>query len=129
LYFSSLFLQGITTLGKEGLDITKIRIKYKVRERGAWRMADSLLVDPSDPSEVERVAKKYMRKRIRLFDTALNILTPRGCWEAALADGSNTILLIPEQEISIDEELEASVSGLASNTDSDTDKEPKRPRF
>jgi hypothetical protein len=69
-----------------------------------------------------------MRKKIRLFDTALNILTPRGCLEAALADGTSTILLIPEAEISIDEELEASLSKLASNTDSDTENEPKRGR-
>ena len=63
------------------------------------------------------MAKKYMRKKIRLFDTALNILTPRECFEAAIADGINTILLILESEISIDEELEASVSELASNTE------------
>ena len=54
-------------------------------------------MDPSDPSEVERVAVKYMRKRIRLFDTGLNILTPADCFEAATADGSNTILLIRRQ--------------------------------
>ena len=101
--------------------MAKIQINYQVRERGVWRTADSLLVDPSDPSEVERVAKKYMRKRIRLFDTELNILTPRGCFEAALADGTNTILLIPEAEISIDEELEASVSELVSNTNTERD--------
>jgi hypothetical protein len=104
---------------EERLNAAKIRINYKVRERGVWRTANSLLVDPSDPSEVERVAKKYMRKRIRLFDTALNILTPRDCFEAALADETNTILLIPEAEIDIDKELEASVSELASNTDTE----------
>jgi hypothetical protein len=91
-------------------------------------MADILLVDPSDPSEVERVAKKYMRKRIRLFDTELNILTPRGCFEAALVDGTNTVLLIPQAEISIDEELEASVSELGSNTDFRIERDLKRGR-
>jgi hypothetical protein len=74
-YFSCSFLQGITTRGEEGLDSTKIRIEYKVREGGAWRTANSLLVDRSDPSEIGRVAKKYMRKQepIRLFDTELNM--------------------------------------------------------
>jgi hypothetical protein len=114
-------VQGTPTLPEEGLNVAKIQIDYQVRERGVWRTADSLLVDPSDPSEVERVAKKYMRKRIRLFDTALNILTPRGCFEAALADGTNTILLIPEAEINIDKELEASMSELASNIDIERD--------
>jgi hypothetical protein len=34
----------------------------------------SLLVDPSEPSKVEQVAKKYMRKGIRPFDTSFNFL-------------------------------------------------------
>jgi hypothetical protein len=53
-----------------------------------------------------------MRKRIRLFDIALNPLTPRECFEAAIANGANTILLIPETEINIDEQLEASMSAF-----------------
>ena len=68
-------MQGTPTLPKEGLNVAKIQINYHVLKRGVWRAADSLLVDPSNPSEVERMAKKYMRKRIRLFDTELNILT------------------------------------------------------
>jgi len=84
-------------------------------------------VDPSDPSEIERLAVKYMRKRIRLFDTKLNILTPADCFEAATADGSNTILLIPEAEIDINEELEYSISKLASEGDSGPEG-PKRSR-
>jgi len=74
-----------------------------------------LEVDPSDTSEVERVAVKYMRKQIRLFDTNLNILTPRNCFEAATAGGQDTILLIPEADINISKELEASVTDLTSN--------------
>jgi len=79
-----------------GMTPHAIRITYKVWERSGWRTSHSLNVDPSDPSEVERVAVKYMRKRIRLFDTELNILTPQGCFEAATADGRNIILLIPK---------------------------------
>lgn len=86
-----------------------------------WRISHSLDVNPSDPSEVERVALKYMRKRIRLFDTELNILTPRDCFEAATANGRNMILLIPEREININKELEASISKLKSNDDSTTE--------
>jgi hypothetical protein len=46
-------------------------ITFKVRERGVWRTAQSLHVYSSDPSEVERIAVKYMRKReqIRVYDT------------------------------------------------------------
>ena len=59
-----------------------------------------------------------MRKRIRLFDTELNILTPQDYFEAAIIDGRNTILLIPETEIEIGLELEASVAKLLPTEDS-----------
>lgn len=60
------------------------------------------LVDRSDPSEVKRIAIKYMRKggRMHIFDTTLHMLTPQTCFVAV--DGTNTILLIPEREIDAD---------------------------
>jgi hypothetical protein len=82
-----------------------VRIEFKIHERGVWRTDRSLLVDPSDPSEVERVAKKFMRKGIRPFDSSLNLLVPRKCFQAALADGSNTILLVPEASIEVNNQL------------------------
>lgn len=103
-----------------------ICIMYKVWERSGWRTSHSLDVDPSDPSEVERVAVKYMRKRIRLFDTELNILTPQGCFEAATADERNIILLIPETGIDISGELEASISELVSKEASTAKESPKK---
>jgi hypothetical protein len=61
-----------------------------------------------------------MRKReqIRVYDTDLNILTPQMCFQAAIANGSNMLLLIPEKEIDINEELEASISQLLSGSES-----------
>ncbi len=46
----------------------------------------SLLVDESNPSKVERVAKKYMRKGIWPFDSSLNLLVLVTCFKAAIAD-------------------------------------------
>ncbi len=103
-----------------------IRITYKFLERNIWRTSHSLDVDPSDPSEVERVAVKYMRKRIRLFDTELNILTPQDCFAAATAKGKNIILLIPESAIDITGELEASISELISKEGSTGQESPKK---
>lgn len=86
-------MQDSTLLAQDSIWIT-----FKVWERGVWRTAQSLLVDSSDPSEVERTVVKYMRKeQMRLYDTDLNIL------------------LIPERDIDINEELEASVSQLFPN--------------
>ncbi|KAH6703055.1 hypothetical protein BKA61DRAFT_660971 [Leptodontidium sp. MPI-SDFR-AT-0119] len=82
-----------------------VRIEFKIYERDVWRTDRSLLVDSSDPSEVERVAKNYMRKHIRPFDSSLNPLVPRTCFQAAIADGSNTILLVPENSIQVNNQL------------------------
>jgi hypothetical protein len=85
-----------------------------IRERGVWRTTRSLQVHSPDPSEIERIAVKYMRKGMRLYDIDLNLLTPRLCFQAAIAKGTNLLLLIPETEIDINEELEASVTQLVS---------------
>lgn len=76
-----------------------VRIECKIRDRGIWKVSDTLLVNPSDPSEVRRIAIKYMRKRIRMFDTSFRMLTPQTCFEDVTADGTNTILLIPDWDI------------------------------
>lgn len=85
-------------------DPAMVWIKFKIRDRGGWRVVQDLEVDPSDPSEVKRIAMKYMRKweRMYIFDTNLRMLTPQTCFEDVTADGTNTILLIPERDIDTD---------------------------
>ena len=55
---------------------------------------------------------------MRVYDTDLNILTPQTCFQATIANKSNMLLLIPETEIDINEELQAPVSQLFSESDS-----------
>ncbi|KAH7111054.1 hypothetical protein B0J11DRAFT_473541 [Dendryphion nanum] len=86
----------------QGSDLQPVRIEYKIRDHGVWRVSHTLLVHPSDPSEVKRVAIKYMRKRIQIFDTSFRMLTPQTCFENVTADGTNTILLIPDWDIDTD---------------------------
>jgi hypothetical protein len=43
------------------------------------------------------------------------------CFQAAIANGSNMLLLIPEKEIDINKELEASVSQLLSESNLQTE--------
>lgn len=93
---------------------SSIRIEFKIYERDGWRTDRSLLVDSSDPSEVERVTKKYMRKGIRPVDRSLNLLVPSLCFEAALADESNTIFLLPEASIKVNNQLVKRVPGPVS---------------
>jgi hypothetical protein len=86
------------------------------------------LVDPSDPSEVKRIAIKYMRKgeRMHIFDTNFRMLTPQTCFEAVTADGTNTILLIPEREIDTDN-LSSSMSRKQSDLQTNSEAGPSIP--
>jgi hypothetical protein len=86
---------------------SKVRIEFKIHERDVWKTDRSLLVDPSELSEVERVAKKYMRKGFKPFDTSFSLLVPRTCLQAVTADGTNTVLLIPENDIRVNNQLVA----------------------
>ena len=78
-----------------------ILINFNIRKLGVWRTAYSILVDGSDMSEIERMAKKYMRKQFILFDHELYPLILAGCFQAAIKNGRNTIYLIAEREIDI----------------------------
>ena len=94
------------------LDTTKVRIKFKFLEEGIWKDVTFRDVDPFDPSEIERMAKEYMRQGMTPFDTELRLLAPSDCFPAVVADGTNTILLVPESKISITEELRSSASDV-----------------
>jgi hypothetical protein len=68
-------------------------------------------VDHSDPSVVERVARKDARNRQATFyDRNLRRLTPAQCFEAAIEGGSNTIFMQLHGELTIDEETIESIS-------------------
>jgi hypothetical protein len=103
-------------------------IKFKIRDRGGWRVIQDLEVDPSDPVEVKRIAMKYMRKgaRMHIFDTNLRMLTPQKCFEDVTADGTNTILLIPEWDIDTDNLL-SSVSEKRSDLQTNSEEDPSPP--
>ena len=45
---------------------------------------------------------KWVREKWRLFNTELRMLAPQQCYDAAIIDGTYTILLMRESDISID---------------------------
>jgi hypothetical protein len=87
-------------------------LHFKLVENGIWRDVQTLYVDPMDPSEVARVAKKNMRKGLRTMDTNMQLLAPDDCFEAVTVDGTNTVLLIPQVDLDIDDRLLASANVL-----------------
>ncbi len=98
-----------------------MRITFKIRENGAWRTDQSLLVDYLNRTKIEKLAVEYMRReqKMRLYDTDLNILNPKACFKAAIANKRGILLVIPGREIDINEELQTSVSQLLSDVDSE----------
>lgn len=53
-------------------------------------------MDPTEPSAVMRLAKKYMRKDFGLFDSNSKALVPETCFQRVTSDSTNTIRLIPK---------------------------------
>ncbi|KAE8391594.1 hypothetical protein BDV23DRAFT_69197 [Aspergillus alliaceus] len=72
-----------------------VTIVFRVRENdGRWKTAHEVVVDRSDPSQVERVARKEARNRQATFyDKNLRLLTPAQCFKAAIEDDTNTIFM------------------------------------
>jgi hypothetical protein len=85
-------------------------IKFMVRENGTWKTAH--IASRSRPSEVEAAAMAFMDSRFRPYSVNMTPLLPSECFGAAMSSGAGMILLVPENDINITEELRESVSRL-----------------
>lgn len=75
-------------------DEPKVRIEFKVVETdGRLKISDTLDVNLSDPSLVQRVAAKYVRKGFWLFDMYGHNLTAKNCFKQVTWNGTNTIVV------------------------------------
>ena len=83
---------------------TAVRINFKTRDGDIWKPASTHVTERSDSSEIEKVAMKWVREKWRLFNTELRMLAPQQCYDAAITDGTYTILLMRESDINIDHE-------------------------
>lgn len=95
---------------------------------GEWnRVVHQMVVDPSDSTPVERMAKKNARERNATFyDQNLRTFAPRRCFDAAIEDGTKTIFVTFGNELVFDEETMESVTrALESDTYQD-DRSAKR---
>ena len=89
---------------EETSDNTTVRINFKIRDGVIWKPVSTHVTERSDSSEIEKVAMKWVRKKWRLFNTELRMLAPQQCYDAAITDGTYTILLMRESDINIDHE-------------------------
>jgi hypothetical protein len=116
----------LTPLIEETSEENQVHINFKVKERGIWRDIPALVVDSSDPSEVERVAKKCMWKGFRVLDTNQRMLSPQECFQVVTQNGTNTILLIPQNELVIDDTALDFISDIQTDAVSDREHRSKR---
>lgn len=88
-----------------------VTIAFRVRdEGGTWMTAHEVVVE-SDPSVVERVARKEARNRQATFyDKNLRKLTPAQCFDAAIEDESNKIFMQIGGELAMDEDTMRSIA-------------------
>ena len=71
---------------------------------------ETLSVDRSDPSQVARVAKQNMPKMLRTFDINAQLRNLDDYFKAVISDETNTILLIPQNELKLNDRLLDSAS-------------------
>ena len=78
----------------------KVQIHFKIKEHNEWKLVHSLLVDPSDTRNLKRLVVKYMRKKepIYTYTKDMRLVDVETCFKNAIADGENTLYLVPRWE-------------------------------
>ena len=72
----------------------------------------SIVVDLSNLSEVTYKAKKYIQNSLQILDIKLCILFSNKCFRVVTENKTNTIFLILQKELTIDNELISSASDI-----------------
>jgi hypothetical protein len=105
-----------------------VRITFRARDaKGEWNhVVHQMVVDPSDPSPVARMAAKNARERQATFyDQNLRTVAPAQCFDAAIEDRTNTVFMTFGDDLVINEDTMDSVS-RALQKDGDHDRPTKR---
>lgn len=78
----------------------EVDIQFKMKEHGIWKPVHTLSVNPADTLELQRLVIKYMRKKepIYPYTKDMRMVKVGTCFEDAIADGENTLYLIPAGE-------------------------------
>jgi hypothetical protein len=82
----------------------KVCINMKIKRQGDWRDMQPLMVDPSNPSDVERMMQRYIRQGIRPLNTRLGMLSAQHGFASITGDETNMILFLPDGELVLEGE-------------------------
>lgn len=77
----------------------KVRIEFMILERGDWIVDREVVVDPAEPSEVQRLAIKYLQRGLSIFSSKNRVLKAETCFERVTANGTNKIYVVPQLSI------------------------------
>ncbi|KAM3453879.1 hypothetical protein MY8738_009204 [Beauveria namnaoensis] len=58
----------------------KVRIAFKILDKGKWIVDREVVVDAEDPSEVQRSAIKYLQRDMGIFSNKNRVLTAETCF-------------------------------------------------
>ncbi|KAJ5346771.1 uncharacterized protein N7506_000024 [Penicillium brevicompactum] len=117
--------------GQGANDTTKrpeVTIMFRARdEQGEWnRLIHKMVVERSDPSPVGRMAAKQARARkATYYDQNLRQVPPGQCFDAAIADGTNTVFVTFGDDLAVNEETVDSIT-RALQADRDDHRPAKR---
>lgn len=75
----------------------KISITFYLYEHDEWKVANVLRIDPSRPAELVREARRYTQKGMILLDMKMKTVGVRSSFQAATAEGTNTLLLVSRE--------------------------------
>ena len=115
----------VTPMDEGNMKIPRHRITFQVYQRGGLQDQQRSM-SYNDPSEVKRVATKYVRKGMHLMTMRGRGLTPERCYDAVVSDGTYTVVLIPREESEINKLLIVSGVGVARKEPQNPILEPKR---
>ncbi|KAJ2971695.1 hypothetical protein NQ176_g7566 [Zarea fungicola] len=79
-----------------GVEKDKARIAFMTLDMGDWIVDREVVVDPAEPSEVQRLAIKYLQRGLGIFSSKNRVLTAETCFERVTSSGTNKIYVVHE---------------------------------
>jgi hypothetical protein len=116
--------QAMTEANDQAVPLMPPRVFVRVWQNGIFEDQRTTLA--LDRSEVERFATKQLRKQMYLFNTLGRALTAKNCFDAIRTDGSQTLILVPADQLDISRQLVASTLESANPGPSKGDERSKK---
>lgn len=92
-----------------------VEILFRTFEDGCLKTVHRQTSNPAESLAVEDKAREFMLQGLRPFSTHVKPLLPRDVFKSALSSGINTVLLLPDDNVDINENLRQAILQLKSS--------------